>query len=172
MQYLNVEIKAKCNNFSFIREYLITKAAEFKGTDTQIDTYFITPNGRLKLREGTIENNLIFYNRENLPSAKNSWFTLAKIIPGSNLKEVLSLALGKLIVVKKEREIYFLENVKFHLDRVEELGTFVEIEASNMYAPDKTRDELQVQCNYYKNAFSIQDSDLLTHSYSDMLLGK
>lgn len=169
MQYLNVELKAQCNNFSFIREYLATQSADFKGTDIQIDTYFNAHNGRLKLREGNIENNLIFYSRENLPSAKNSWFALTKADKDSNLKEVLSLALGELVVVNKKREIYFLENVKFHLDTVEGLGTFVEIEASNMYAPDKTNEELLAQCNYYKQKFGIQDIDLLKHSYSDML---
>ncbi len=172
MQYLNVEIKAKCTHFSAVREYLVSNAAEFKGADTQTDTYFITPNGRLKLREGTIENNLIFYSRENLASAKNSWFALAKTNQGSNLKEVLSLALGELVVVKKKREIYFLENVKFHLDTVNGLGTFVEIEACNMYAPHKTDEALQEQCNYYKMALGIADTDLLTHSYSDMLLNR
>ena len=60
---LNIEIKAKTNHSEFIRGYLQANKAEFKGTDFQADTYFNVPNGRLKLREGNIENNLIHYER-------------------------------------------------------------------------------------------------------------
>ena len=68
MPFLNVEIKAGCRNAEFIRNYLQANNAELKGTDEQTDTYFEVPNGRLKLREGNIENNLIFYERENQQS--------------------------------------------------------------------------------------------------------
>ena len=76
MSFLNVEIKAKCNDPAFIRNYLLSNGALFKGLDIQTDTYFKTNNGRLKLREGTIENNLIYYERENQATAKNSHFNL------------------------------------------------------------------------------------------------
>ena len=79
MTHLNVEIKAKCNDPAFIRNYLLSNGALFKGSDIQTDTYFIVNNGRLKLREGAIENNLIFYERENQATAKNSIFNLVKI---------------------------------------------------------------------------------------------
>jgi len=65
MTILNIEIKAKSNNQDKIRELLKSKHADFKGVDHQIDTYFKVNFGRLKLREGNIENNLIHYNREN-----------------------------------------------------------------------------------------------------------
>ena len=50
MPYLNVEIKARCTNPAFIRDYLLSNNAEFRGTDEQTDTYFHVPHGRLKLR--------------------------------------------------------------------------------------------------------------------------
>jgi adenylate cyclase class IV len=56
MPFLNVEIKARCVNADFIRKYLLSENADFKGVDEQTDTYFNVPNGRLKLREGNIEN--------------------------------------------------------------------------------------------------------------------
>ncbi|MBL7709922.1 MAG: hypothetical protein JNJ86_12680, partial [Chitinophagaceae bacterium] len=65
MSFLNVEIKARCADASFIRNYLLNQGAEFKGTDLQTDTYFNVTNGRLKLREGNIENALIWYERTN-----------------------------------------------------------------------------------------------------------
>ncbi len=61
MQHLNIEIKARTTRQAEIRSMLKNNNAEFKGTDHQIDTYFHVPNGRLKLREGNIENHLIHY---------------------------------------------------------------------------------------------------------------
>ena len=65
MAFLNIEIKAKCNKIDEIREILKSKNAISKGIDHQVDTYFNSKNGRLKLREGNIENSLIYYSREN-----------------------------------------------------------------------------------------------------------
>src|SRR3989344_1781403 len=121
MAHLNVEIKARCNDHAKIREILISKGADFKGTDHQIDTYFKTGNGRLKLREGNIENHLIFYEREDKEGPKESNVILFDNKPGSSLKEILSKSLGILAVVDKLREIYFIENVKFHIDTVKDL---------------------------------------------------
>ena len=129
MAFKNVEIKAKSNNHEVIRKYLNDRSAEFKGIDHQVDTYFVVPNGRLKLRRGNVENNLIFYNRDNQSGPKQSDIAFSKIAPDSKIREVLDMALGVLVEVDKKREIYFIENVKFHIDTVEDLGTFMEIEA-------------------------------------------
>src|SRR5215204_5736844 len=103
MPHLNVEIKAICRNPGFIRAWLLEHKAEFRGTDHQTDTYFNVLNGRLKLREGNIENNLIFYQRENQQGPKNSNFSLVKIIDADGLKEVLFKSLGVKIIVQKKR---------------------------------------------------------------------
>ena len=125
----NVEIKARCENHEVIREILRKEGADVRGTDHQIDTYFKVPNGRLKLREGNIENHLIFYDRKETKGLKESSILLYDSTPGSSLKEILVRSLGILAVVDKKREISFIDNVKFHLDQVEGLGQFVEIEA-------------------------------------------
>ena len=143
--------------------------AEFRGIDLQVDTYFNVTNGRLKLREGNIENNLIYYERPNTPGAKESSFQLVPVPAAKALKEVLTKSLGVKIVVKKKREIYFIKNVKFHIDEVESLGNFAEIEASDLYS-DLHKEELQKQCNFYLNEFKIKREDLISVSYSDMLL--
>jgi adenylate cyclase class 2 len=75
--------------------------------------------GRLKLREGLFENFLIFYERENRDGPKESNVILCENNPGSALKEVLIKSVGVLVVVDKIREIYFIDNVKFHIDVVE-----------------------------------------------------
>src|SRR5687767_9995079 len=111
MSFLNVEIKARYSNHGFARKYLMTKAALFKGVDEQTDTYFNVPHGRLKLREGNVENNLIYYERENIAGPKNSHFNLIKIDDAIGLKDALTKSTGIKVVVKKLREIYYIENV-------------------------------------------------------------
>jgi predicted adenylyl cyclase CyaB len=171
MSHLNIEIKASCPDASFIRNYLLEHQAEFKGLDHQSDTYFKVSHGRLKLREGNIENNLIFYERDNQAGPKNSRFHLVKVEDAAGLKDVLTKSNGILVVVKKSREIYYIKNVKFHIDVVEDLGSFVEIEAGNILA-DLTPGELKAQCDLYLKAFNIGEEDLVENSYSDMLLLK
>ena len=169
MPFLNVEIKARCNNPEKIRNYLLTNKAEFKGVDEQSDTYFNVPAGRLKLREGNIENNLIFYERTNQSGPKNSHFHLVKVEDANGLKEVLTKSNGLKVVVKKRREIYYISNVKFHIDEVPGLGSFVEIEAGNVFV-DLSQEELKGQCDFYMQEFEIKPEDLIEVSYSDMLM--
>jgi predicted adenylyl cyclase CyaB len=165
---LNIEIKAKTSDLEFIRDYLKTNKAEFKGTDFQVDTYFNVSHGRLKLREGNIENNLIYYERQDIAGAKESNFQLVLIPDAKTLKELLTKSLGIKGVVRKKREIYFIKNVKFHIDEVDGLGNFAEIEASDLYA-DIPKEELQKQCDSYLKELKIKEEDLISVSYSDML---
>ena len=65
MSFINVEIKARTKRLSAIRDYLLNHGAEFIGVDEQTDTYFDVGSGRLKLRQGKIENNLIYYKYNN-----------------------------------------------------------------------------------------------------------
>ncbi len=169
MSYLNVEIKAKYSDPDFARNYLVNHQAEFKGVDFQTDTYFNVQHGRLKLREGNIENNLIYYERGDQTGPKNSNFNLIKVEDAAGLKEALKKSIGIKIIVVKKREIYYINNVKFHLDVVEGLGSFIEIEAGNILAR-LSEDELREQCEYYLSELKIDQADLIEKSYSDMLL--
>ena len=169
MERLNVEIKALCNDPSRIRERLRDKNAVFIGEDHQVDTYFRIPEGRLKLREGNIENALIHYFRTDQTGPKRSEVLLYRAQPGSALKKILETALGILVVVDKRRFIYFIENVKFHVDEVEGLGSFVEIEAIDR---DGTigEERLQEQCRFFMEYLNIQAEDLIDSSYSDLII--
>lgn len=167
----NVEIKAKCSNPAGIREILHSLNAEFIGTDLQRDTYFIVQTGRLKLREGNIENNLIYYERNDQPGPKEAGVILYKSGDREKLKAILSKSLGKKIIVEKKREIYFIDNVKFHIDEVQKLGNFVEIEAIDENG-NIGIDKLYAQCRQYLKIFGIAHTELITNSYSDMLLEK
>ena len=171
MKHLNIEIKAKCSDHEKIRSILKSRNAYFKGTDHQIDTYFKVNNGRLKLREGNIENFLVFYERENREGPKQSNVILFKSDPNSSLKEILLTSLGILVVVDKQREIYFIENVKFHIDTVKNLGTFMEIEAIDSDGAFG-KEKLLEQCENYLKLFGIPKDDLISVSYSDLLFAK
>lgn len=165
---INIEIKAKTSDPRLVRDILLSDGARFVGTDLQEDTYFKVSDGRLKLREGNIENNLIFYKREDINGSKQSDFKLVKVEDAAGLKIVLTQSLGVLKTVKKSREIYYIDNVKFHIDSVAGLGDFIEIEAGNLLA-DKSVEELQLQCDFYMKKLRIEKADLLSGSYSDMM---
>jgi predicted adenylyl cyclase CyaB len=169
MPHINIEIKAKCADQEKVRGILKAHGADFKGTDHQIDTYFKIPQGRLKLREGNIENSLIFYEREDKAGPKQSNIILFNTESGSSLKAILEKSVGELAVVDKQREIYFIDNVKFHVDTVKGLGTFVEIEAIDTDG-SIGKEKLLEQCNMYLKLFEINESDLLNNSYSDQVM--
>jgi len=82
---------------------------------------------------------------------------------------LLTKALGILVVVDKQREIYFIDNVKFHIDTVKELGTFVEMEAIDENE-SVGKEKLLEQCQSYLDLFKIPKKDLISVSYSDLLL--
>lgn len=170
-QSKNIEIKARCENLAFVRNKLHKLKADFKGVDHQIDTYYNSREGRLKMREGNIETNLIHYNRPNQSGPKQSDFTLFKTDNPEGLKDILSKSMGVKVVVDKKREIYFIKNVKFHIDEVQELGNFVEIEVTDMKG-DRTVQEMQVVCEEYMQILNIKSNDLLQVSYNDLLLEK
>ncbi|OYT41392.1 adenylate cyclase [Candidatus Pacearchaeota archaeon ex4484_26] len=169
MSHINIEIKAKLRNQKRIKEILKSRNADFKGIDHQIDTYFNVNFGRLKLREGDIENYLIYYAREDKYGPKQSNVILHELNSDSPLKEILTKSLGVLVIVDKKREIYFIDNVKFHLDDVQGLGKFVEIEAIDKQG-NIGKEELLEQCNFYLDLLKISEKDLISVSYSDLLL--
>ena len=169
MSILNIEIKARCKNPDCIRDILNQRNAIFKGEDHQIDTYFNCLHGRLKLREGNIEHHLIHYNREDQAGPKKSIVTLYRAQPDSTLKEILTKSLGILVIVDKKRKIYFIDNVKFHIDKVEGLGSFVEIEAIDNTG-EIGKEKLVEQCEDYLKLLGVQFNDLIECSYSDMIL--
>jgi adenylate cyclase class 2 len=166
---LNIEFKARCSDPERVRKALKSLNADFRGTDHQVDTYFNCPNGRLKLREGTIEHSLIFYDREDVPGPKKANINLYRPDPAPALKALLTAALGIKTVVDKMREIYFIDTVKFHIDSVSSLGDFIEVEAIDS---DGTigEDLLREQCEKYLALFNVSEQDLVSCSYSDLLL--
>ena len=125
----NIEIKARASDFD--RQ---TRLAEGLGTGggehlVQEDTFFDVPRGRLELR--TFENGLgelIQYHRADTTDPTESRYVLAPTNEPEALKEALSNALGVRAVVRKQRVVHMVGRTRIHLDRVEDLGEFIELE--------------------------------------------
>ncbi|MBA0126017.1 class IV adenylate cyclase [Haloechinothrix sp. YIM 98757] len=168
--HLNVEIKARCPDADATLRTARDLGARLQGRDHQVDTYFAVPHGRLKLRQGTIENALIHYLRPDQDGPKGSHVLLYEPTGDSEtLREALTAALGRTVVVDKHRHILWADNVKIHIDDVAGLGSFVEIEAIDRDG-NHGHDRLLDQCQEYLHALRIGQDQLEARSYSDMLL--
>lgn len=169
--HLNFECKARVSSLIPYEEKLNTVNPKFIGLDRQTDTYFKVSNGRLKLREGNIENALIHYHREDTAAGKQSQVTLYQHQPDENLKAALAAALGVKVTVVKRRKIFFVDNVKFHFDEVDGLGFFVEIEAIDQDGSRGIK-QLREQFHHFKNLLELTDEMMVAESYSDLLMVK
>ncbi len=171
MKLKNYEFKARAEDIDKLEQKLHDLNPLFRGEDQQTDTYFNVPSGRLKLREGNIENALILYDRPDVANSKQSEIVLYRHAPDKSLKEILTKAFGIKVVVNKTRKIYFIDNVKFHFDQVEKLGTFIEVEAIDETG-EISAGELKGQCDRYFSYFNLKIADYVSKSYSDLILEK
>lgn len=171
MAVLNIEFKASTIKLAELETTLQEHNPLFIGEDHQVDTYFNISTGRLKLREGNIENALIHYEREDTAGAKASNVLLYHHKPDKALKDILIKTLGIKAVVDKRRKIYFINNVKFHFDTVKGLGMFVEVEAIDKDG-SIGKEKLRELCDKYAALFGIAAEDYCSVSYSDMVLQK
>ena len=169
MPILNFEFKARTTDLHNLEKKLSGLNPKFIGEDNQTDTYFNVPKGRLKLREGNIENSLIYYERENTAEAKQSDVLLFQHNPDKTLKDILIKVHGIKVIVEKKRRIYFIDNVKFHFDNIEGLGTFIEVEAIDKDG-SLGIEKLKEQADKYVKFFAIQPADFIAMSYSDLIL--
>lgn len=169
----NIEFKARVSRIEEIRDRLKERKVECIGTDYQVDTYFRVPRGRLKIREGAIENCLVSYERENTAGPKPCRYRILRFQKNdprvAELKLLLEESLGIMVRVEKTREIFMDGNVKIHLDKVPDLGMFVEIEA--METENRGEHDLREQCSWYLKQFGIGQSQLVAESYADLMLG-
>jgi len=167
----NIELKARLRDPTSATATAQRIATEDLGPQHQIDTYFVVPHGRLKLREidGSTAQ-LVWYRRENTTATKGSDYELTSVPDPASLKRSLAGALGILTVVDKRRHIWLWHNVRIHLDEVQGLGHFLEFEA----VLDETHDDADGHAALAQliHEFGLTPADLLPASYSDMLLAR
>jgi predicted adenylyl cyclase CyaB len=126
----NIEVKVRCADLDAARAAALRIGAVPHANEAQVDTYFATRAGRLKLRE--IEGaraELIPYLRDDVAGARRSDYRVIPVSDGPGTRRLLSELLGVHRVVRKRREVLLWRNVRVHLDRVETLGSFLELEA-------------------------------------------
>jgi predicted adenylyl cyclase CyaB len=164
----NVELKARLPDLDAARTIAQAIATQPLGRQHQIDTYFPSRRGRLKLRQIDGRSaQLVWYARPDEPGPKPSDYLLVPVSDPRALKTALEAALGIECVVDKRREIYLYENVRIHLDEVVGLGTFLEFEA--VVGPDMDDAAARAQLEDLREKFSLAPGDLLSGSYADML---
>ena len=126
----NLELKARDPDPAASLAAARALGARDEGVLRQRDTYFAAPRGRLKLREQEPGGaQLIAYERTDVPSARESRYRLVDVPDPEALRAALDAALGTTGVVRKRRRLLLSENVRIHLDDVDGLGAFVELEA-------------------------------------------
>ncbi len=164
----NIEIKALARHFSDLQ----TRAAALSDTPVEIipqeDTFFHVLRGRLKLRQLAPDRaQLVYYERPDQDGPKRSDYHIFETRDPENLKTVLSLALGVRGVVRKTRYLYMAGQTRIHLDDVEGLGHFLELEV--VLRDGQTDAEGQVVARDLMNRLGICDEDLLQGAYLDLL---
>jgi adenylate cyclase, class 2 len=167
LTYADFSIKARCASPQIIEQKLQDLNAHFTGEDLQTDTYFQVPVGKLKLREGNIENLLTHYLREEHDGKMKTTVFLYERDPGESLKRQYTGSLPVVGRVTKTRRIYWIENVKFHIDRFPDHQTFIEIEAIDREG-NLGIELISRQAEKYKELLSISEEDILKESYIDM----
>ena len=166
---LNIEIKARCRDLAAARRAAQRAATRYVGIDQQVDTYFRTREGRIKLRESSLEGGqLVPYLRPDTPGPKRADYQVIPVEDAAGLKALMSRILGVHRVVRKEREIFLHENVRIHLDRVEGLGEFVELEAVFDGSPAAEAEQRRV-VDFLMKALGIDAGDLLAGSYEGLV---
>lgn len=166
----NIEIKARVAD----PQALLTAAQNLAGTEPEIirqtDTFFQVAEGRLKVREfadGTGE--LIFYRRGDFEGPKTSDYAISRTDDGATLAKLLASALPVRGVVQKNRLLLLVGRTRIHLDEVEGLGSFMELEVVLADGEDPAGGH--AEADQLMRALKIKPNDLVSGAYID-LLGK
>ena len=164
----NVEIKARVRDY----QQTIQRARELASSDPiiipQEDVFFPCPSGRLKLRIlGPEHGELIFYQRPDHEGPKTSHYSLAPTSDPTGLRHVLASAYGEKAVVRKTRHLYFVGRTRIHLDRVEGLGDFLELEV--VLTEEDSIEGGEAEARRLMEPLGVLTEDLVPDAYVDLL---
>jgi len=164
----NVEIKARARDF----DGQMARAAELAATPreliSQVDIFYESPAGRLKLRLfSETRGELIFYRRADQDGPKISAYERYPTEDAQTLKRVLDLSLPVRGVVRKRRWLYLCGQTRIHLDEVEGLGRFLELEA--VMRPGQDPAEGEEIARGLMAELGVEPEDLIDRAYVDLL---
>lgn len=164
----NIEIKARVAQPSRLLDDVLEIADRGPTIFAQDDTFFACPAGRLKLRLfSASEGQVIFYRRDDHSGPKLSEYVIASTGEPDALRGVLTLAYGVVGRVRKTRTLFFVGSTRIHLDDVEGLGHFVELEV--VLTPEQTVEEGRAIAEALMRKLSIEPSKLVRRAYVDLL---
>lgn len=167
----NVEIKARLSDFSRQYELASTIATNGPTTIHQRDVFFRATKGRLKLRYfSDADGELIAYDRPNQTGPKTSNFFISKTREPKQLHQVLNESLGTIAEVVKRRELFLVGRTRVHLDRVQQLGDFLELEVV-LADGDAIEDGIQ-EANQLMSQLEVDPDWLVDSAYVDLLLSE
>jgi len=165
----NIEIKARLTQRSEMEDRIVSIADSGPLVLEQIDQFYRVAQGRLKLRQINGEHaELIFYQRSDSAGPRTSDYSRVPVTHPQPLAELLTLALEPLGIVKKTRTLYLIGQTRIHLDEVEDLGSYVELEV----VLDTTQSEAEGQAIAHQlmQKLGIEQADLVEGAYLDHLL--
>ena len=164
----NVEIKARLADLAGVTPRVVELADTGPQTFVQEDVFFVTPRGRLKLRFlSPREGQLIFYERNDEAGPSVSHYELLPTSEPQRLKSVLGAAYGIRNVVRKKRSVYLTGRTRIHLDEVESLGDFLELEV--VLADGESPDQGLTEANALLEKLGVHCADLVAEAYVDLL---
>ncbi|HKQ85692.1 MAG TPA: class IV adenylate cyclase [Candidatus Acidoferrales bacterium] len=164
----NIEIKAALNNVGAARNTAIRLSGGNPDVLHQEDVFFRCEAARLKLRIfGPHSGELIRYQRSNVPAARVSQYLIARTHDPEILRNILTETLGVIGVVKKTRELFLIGQTRIHIDDVDGLGDFLELEV--VMRPGQKESEGQEIVRDLLSEFCIGQDQLLGDAYIDVL---
>jgi adenylate cyclase, class 2 len=165
----NIELKARDANPENSLKVCLVLGADDHGEIEQRDTYFEVARGGLKLREERPGRpHLIQFERANEPQQRESRYRIIEVDDGTVLRAALAAAIGIRVVVAKRRRLLLWRNVRIHLDIVEQLGNFIELEAVAPASSDLIDEHGLI--HDLRATLGITDERLVAVSYADQLL--
>ncbi|KAH9496412.1 hypothetical protein Btru_012574 [Bulinus truncatus] len=169
----NVEIKARVGDMSGLIEKASSLAKDDGTLIEQEDTFFNVAHGRLKLRTSAVNSAaqpavLIHYDRPDQQGPKLSSYDMVQVDDADKMKSVLTAAVGVKGTVKKSRHLILLDQTRIHIDDVEGLGHFMELEV--VLRDDQSEQDGQLIAQNIMDSLEVKKDDLLDCAYMDMIM--
>jgi predicted adenylyl cyclase CyaB len=164
----NIEIKARVEDLNLLQSLVENLSDTQLEILQQEDIFFNVKNGRLKLRIFSADNGeLIYYERSNSAGPEKSVYIISHTDEPASLRDALTAALGIKIIVRKRRSLYKVGQMRIHLDEVEELGKFMELEYVLRPGQDPSEGEAATQDMMIR--LGISRDLLVSVAYADLL---
>jgi predicted adenylyl cyclase CyaB len=164
----NIEIKARLHDVA--RTHRVASALSDRPAECfwQRDVFFHTQRGRLKLRwQEDDQAYLVYYERPDQASPRSSAYCVAETRDAASLERALAAALGVRGEVRKHRTLYIVGSTRIHIDQVQGLGHFLELEA--MLDGQQTSAEGYATVASLMEQLGVSDDDLIAGAYIDLL---